>query len=81
MVTHDLVITPGGELRFIYNDDLQPMLGLGSPNVTRASFVEPTADGQWTADMSPVGGGVLGPYRLRSEALADEVAYLKGVGY
>ncbi len=47
-------ITADGELRFIYADDLQPLLELGTPQVRRASHVEPTDDGQWTADLSPV---------------------------
>lgn len=54
-----------------------PLTELGAVRCTRASHVEPTSDGQWTADMGPVGGPVLGPYTLRSEALAAEVAWLE----
>ncbi len=74
-------ITVTGELRFIYADDLQPLLELGSPQVRRASHVEPTEDGHWTADMSPVSGPVLGPFTLRSEALAAEANWLSELGY
>ncbi len=74
-------ITADGELRFIYSDDLQPLLELGTPQVRRASHVEPTDDGQWTADMSPVSGPMLGPFTLRCEALAAETTWLGKHGY
>ena len=74
-------ITVNGELRFIYADDLQPLLELGTAKVRRASHVEPTDGGQWTADMSPVSGPVLGPFTLRSEALAAEANWLSEQGY
>ena len=74
-------ITTDGELRFIYADDLQPLLELGTPQVRRASHVEPTEDGRWTADMSPVSGPLLGPFTLRSEALAAETAWLSKHGF
>jgi len=34
--------------------------------------VEPDAEGCWWADMGPVDGPVLGPFRSRSVALAAE---------
>ncbi len=74
-------ITADGELRFIYADDLQPLLELGTPQVRRASHVEPTDGGQWTADMSPVCGSVLGPFTLRSEALTAETEWLSKHGF
>ena len=37
----------------------------------------PTPDGRWTADMTPVGGPVLGPFDRRSEALEAEHAWLE----
>lgn len=79
--THDITIMPNGEARFIWSDDLAPVAELGNASIERASHVEPTADGQWESDMAPVGGPVLGPFRLRSEALEAEVAYLKAMGY
>ena len=42
------------------------------PSITRASHVEPDAEGRWLADLTPVAGPVLGPFDLRSEALAAE---------
>jgi hypothetical protein len=44
--------------------------------VKRASHVEPDRNGKWVADLAPVGGPQLGPYRLRQEALSAEVAWI-----
>ena len=74
-------INPDSELRFIYDDDLQPLLELGQPKVQRASHVEPMDDGRWTADLSPAGGPLLGPFALRSEALAAETDWLNHNGF
>ena len=71
-----LIITPGGAVRCVYSEaiDLQ---ALGSPTITRASHVEPDQQGRWLADLSPVNGPTLGPFRTRSEALAAEKAWLE----
>ncbi len=45
--------------------------------ITRASHVEPGPEGGWTADMAPSGGGVLGPYLTRADALEAEQAWLR----
>lgn len=71
-----IVIEPDGTARTIYSETID--LGeIGSLSIRRGSHVEPTADGKWTADMSPVNGPVLGPFDTRSEALAAEVAWLE----
>ena len=70
-----------GSLQFIWDDALQPLLELGKPNLSRASHVEPTHDGQWTLDLSPVGGPVLGPFKLRGEALDEELRWLHDHGF
>jgi hypothetical protein len=44
---------------------------------TRASHVEPDDRGRWLADLSPIGGPVLGPFDRRSEALEAEVTWLE----
>ena len=52
----DIVITETGTARFIYSDDAADALGAprcASCSITRASHVEPTTDGRWTADMRP----------------------------
>ena len=71
-----LVITPGGVVRCIYSETID-LTALGSPAISRAFFVEPDQQGRWWADLSPVGGGVLGPFTNRSEALAAEQAWLE----
>jgi hypothetical protein len=76
-----IAIDSQGVCTLIYNDALEALLEEGSAEVRRASHVEPHPAGGWTADMSPVGGPVLyaadgKPFKLRSEALAAEVAYL-----
>jgi hypothetical protein len=71
-----LVIEPGGAVRCIYTEEID-LAAIGSPTIARASHVEPDQQGRWLADMGPAGGGVLGPYELRSEALAAEHAWLE----
>lgn len=74
-----IMITPDGTVRHIYSDDFVEMDAALNPerNVTRASHVEPDAEGNWVADMSPVGGPMLGPFIKRAEALACEVNWLE----
>ncbi|MDP1711986.1 MAG: hypothetical protein Q8K86_05965 [Candidatus Nanopelagicaceae bacterium] len=70
-------VAPDGTCRFIYADELRPLLQEGAAKIARASHVEPTEDGRWTADMSPSGGPVLGPFERRDVALAEEVKWLE----
>ncbi len=72
----DLVIDPAGRVRAVYDETLD-LAALGRMKITRASHVEPTPDGRWTADLGPMFGPVLGPFALRSEALEAEHAWLK----
>ena len=71
----ELVIQIGGIVRCIYDETIE-LAVLGPLDIRRASHVEPTADGHWTADLSPVHGPVLGPFNHRTEALAAEQAWL-----
>jgi hypothetical protein len=76
-MSHEVIVEPNGMVRFIYDDDLASVMqDVGSLSVARASHVEPTSDGRWSADMSPVGGPMLGPFDTRSEALTREVDWL-----
>jgi hypothetical protein len=72
----ELVVQTDGSLLCLYDEtlDLSP---LGQVTIRRASQVEPTDQGQWQADLSPVDGPVLGPFVLRSEALTAEVDWLR----
>ena len=72
-----VVVGPDGVVRFVWSDDLADLAELGPADVRRASHVEPAAGGGWTADLSPSGGPTLGPYRLRSAAVAAEVAWIE----
>ncbi|MGH7358818.1 MAG: hypothetical protein ACREJR_08390 [Candidatus Rokuibacteriota bacterium] len=69
-------IQPDGTVRFLYDDALRGLLALGPPTIRRASHVEPTPDGQWTADLGPMDGPVLGPFETRAAALDTERAWL-----
>lgn len=71
----ELVITPNGTVRCIYAEDID-LHALGSPIIARASHVEPDQAGLWWADLSPVAGPTLGPFRSRSNALAAEHSWL-----
>ena len=72
----ELVVHADGSLRCLY-DETVDLSTLGQVTIRRASYVEPTDQDQWQADLSPVGGPVLGPFALRSEALAAEVEWLR----
>jgi len=71
----NLHISPDGRIRCLYGEAI-PLARLGQLAITRGSHAEPTDDGRWTADLSPVGGPLLGPFATRSEALDAEVRWL-----
>ena len=71
----ELVINSTGDIRCVYGEKVN-LSELGRLSIQRGSHVEPTADGQWTADMSPVQGPQLGPFDCRTKALEAEVAWL-----
>ncbi|TWU33820.1 hypothetical protein [Novipirellula artificiosorum] len=70
-----LVITPDGLVRCVYDEAID-LSQLGAVDIRRGSHVEPNAAGQWTADLSPVEGPVLGPFPTRRLALEAEIAWL-----
>jgi len=72
----ELVVDAGGDVRCIYDEALD-LREIGTLQITRASHVEPDAEGYWWADMGPVGGPMLGPYGSRSEALEAEREWLQ----
>mgnify|MGYP001614302368 CR=1 FL=1 len=72
---HSIAIRPDGTIVLIYTDDLESLASAGRAVIARASHVEP-APGGWTADMSPSGGPILGPFRLRQQALDAEVEWI-----
>ncbi|MHB0956273.1 MAG: hypothetical protein ACYC0X_07830 [Pirellulaceae bacterium] len=70
-----LCIDRQGCVRFVYTDAID-LTSLGPPTIRRASSVEPDARGHWHADLSPVGGPVLGPFLWRCDALHAERCWL-----
>ena len=73
----DLFVDSAGDVRCIYDEALD-LREIGKLQITRASHVEPDRDGFWWADMGPVRGPVLGPFKNRTEALGAEREWLKG---
>lgn len=67
----EFVVDAEGDVRCVYGEELD-LREIGKLQITRASHVEPDAEGYWWADMAPSGGPVLGPYSSRSEALGAE---------
>ena len=76
MTAMQLVILPSGTARCLYDEAID-LSALGKSFITRASHVEPDQHGGWLADLSPVGGPLLGPFPHRSDALAAEKAWLE----
>ena len=72
----ELVVEQSGNIRCIYGEELD-LHSIGSLTIARGSHVEPTPNGRWTADLAPVDGPVLGPYRQRTEALDAERQWLE----
>ena len=72
----EIVISPSGAVRAIYGETID-LAALGSLSIRRASHVEPDDAGQWFADLAPVSGPRLGPFALRSQALAAELDWLE----
>jgi hypothetical protein len=70
-----LVVEPGGKVRCVYGEAIDLHV-LGPLHITRASTVEPDEEGRWWADLSPVGGPLLGPFGRRGQALDAEQEWL-----
>lgn len=74
----DIIIHDDGTVRCLYDDQVAELLRkLGHLHIQRASHIEPSANGWWLADLSPVGGPTLGPFSTRRNAIAAEVRWLK----
>jgi hypothetical protein len=71
-----LVIDVTGQVRCLYGEAID-LNSLGELTIRRASRVEPKGN-VWYADLSPVGGPVLGPFARRSQALKAEALWLEG---
>ena len=62
----------GGPLEKFY-----PLFEAGDPKIRRASHVEPTPDGRWQTDLSPIRGPLLSPTNRRATALVEEVKWIQ----
>jgi hypothetical protein len=70
-----LRIDAHGQVVCVYGETID-LAVFGEPAIRRASHVEPDEQGRWWADLGPVNGPRLGPYRLRSLALQAEADWL-----
>ncbi len=71
-----IAFLPEGKAFMVYTEVFD-LSNLGSYSHRRASHVEPTEKGSWRADLSPVGGPLIGPFQKRSEALSAEQDWLE----
>ena len=71
-----IVIQQDGSAHCLYHE-LFDLSALGRVHITRASHVEPSEMGQWTADMTPTRGPVLGPFKNRGAAILAEQQWLE----
>jgi len=71
----ELLIETTGSIRCLYGEAID-LAQIGRLSIRRGSYVEPDEHGLWTADLSPAGGPMLGPFVTRSAALAAEVDWL-----
>ena len=74
-----LVVQPNGVIRCLYDESID-LSAIGQLSIRRASHVEPDANGQWLADLSPSEGPILGPFPRRSDALAAESKWILAHG-
>lgn len=71
-----LHVNSGGAVTCLYGESIDLSL-LGALAIRRASHVEPDDKGCWWANLSPVRGPLLGPYKQRSDALDAERRWLE----
>ena len=70
-----LVVKRCGSIRCVYAEAID-LRRFGSMTISRGSHVEPDDEGYWVADLEPVCGPRLGPFRSRSDALKAEQDWL-----
>jgi len=73
----NIFIRPNGNAQCLYSENIN-LATLGAIDIKRASHVEPDPanPGNWLADLSPVDGPTLGPFKSRGDALAAEAKWL-----
>ena len=71
-----LLIDQSGNIHSLYTDRINLRV-FGKLKIKRASHVEPDKRGLWWADMKPMLGPRLGPFKTRTLALRAEVRWLE----
>jgi len=71
-----LLIDQRGTIHGLYTEAID-LASLGRLSIRRGSYVEPLANGRWSADLAPLCGPSLGPFALRSQALEAERKWLE----
>jgi hypothetical protein len=66
-----------GSVQSLYNDSME-LQEIGNINIKRASFVEPEGN-LWYADLKPINGPKLGPFKKRTDALNEEHNYINNL--
>ena len=70
-----LVVTGTGELRCLYSEVIE-LPALGAVHIRRGSYLDADEHGRWYADLCPVNGPRLGPFKDRSSGLTAEQEWL-----
>ena len=76
----DLVVDTRGQARCIYDEAID-LAAMGKLSIRRASYVEPDEHGHWIADLTASEGPRLGPFALRSQAIAAEIRWVTNTNY
>lgn len=75
--TFSILVSPQGKISLIYRDELGELLTQGNSQTRRASFVEPSSDNTWEADLGLSNGPTLTGFNTRQEALNAEKQWLE----
>lgn len=72
----ELLVALQGTIR-CFDDETLPLAEPGRLTIQRGSHVEPTTGWEWTADFSLVGGPLLRPFPIRTDAVRADVDRLR----
>ena len=75
--TFSILVSPSGKISMIYRDELGELLKQGNSETKRASFVEPSQNNTWEADLKSSNGPKLTGFNTRQEALDEEKQWLE----
>lgn len=72
-----LIVTSFATLHCLYSEVID-LPAMGAMHIRRGSYLDADDQGQWWADLSPVNGPRLGPFKERSSGLSAEQEWLEG---